>query len=262
MSVYTTTNSTTGRSNTFENLFRPGNTVVPGYIQINPLSYDPVVNSGVEGTAITGYESGGVDIGTLFCPKISGFINSNNTVPVSNYSKCTIVMCGAGGGGGGGGRNPARGTGGTGGAGGITIVQNVPLEGVNNIVVVIGQGGQGGPAAQAPFGTNALPGFPGNETRVDIGATQYIANGGAGGDGAPITGPGTPGAPGNTTPSTQNFSDVILVSGLQYQKTNTKINVPTVGIFGPGGPGGTGGPTTGTLGGDGSNGYVRLYFYC
>ena len=265
MSNYQIKNNTTGRTNTLANTFLPGSVTIPGYRQAGAaITASSLVNSAVEGVT-TGYKSGNVDIGNSFCAVYNVYVNSAATsLTVANYSSCTIVMCGGGGGGGGGGRNPGRGNGGQGGSGGITIVQNIPLTGINTIQIIeVGSGGVGGQGGQAPRAQNGLPGTPGSATKLLIGATQYLANSGGGGNGAPGAGPGTPGAAGGTTPSTQNISATNLNGTVEYQTTNRTITVANISpsTRGLGGQGGSGGTNAGGAGGPGNNGYLRIYLY-
>lgn len=103
MSLYTITNNTNSRTNTLANALAPGAVSVTGYKQGGvAITSTSLVNSSIESTT-TGYKSSGTDIGSIYCVKYNGYAGpASGSIPVSNYSKCTIVMCGGGGGGGGG----------------------------------------------------------------------------------------------------------------------------------------------------------------
>lgn len=269
MSNFKITNAANNRTNTLANTFMPGAVTIPGYRQAGAaITASSLVNSAVEGVT-TGYKSGGLDIGNSFCAIYNNYIaGTPATLNVANYSSCTIVMCGGGGGGGGGGRNPARAPGGQGGSGGITIVEKILLTGINTIQIIgVGSGGFGGQGAQAPRSNNGQPGSPGGVTSLLIGATQYLANGGIGGQGAPAAVPGTPGAQGNITPATQNISvanlngtpGIVVYSAPTRTITVPGINPSTRGLGGAGGAGAAG--STGGNGATGNNGYLRIYLY-
>jgi hypothetical protein len=176
MSNYRITNTTNSRSNTLTNTFAPGNTVVTGYKQAgSDIIFASLVDSTIESTP-TNYKSSGTDIGNSFCAIYNGSAGpATGSIPVSNYSSCTIVMVGGGGGGGGSITSPPRQpiNAGSAGYGGITIVPKIPLSSVTSISYTVGSGGAGGLGAQN-FNTPiraATVGSAGNATTVTISTT-------------------------------------------------------------------------------------------
>ena len=256
MSNFVIKNNTTGRTNTFT----PGAVTIPGYTQAGAvITASSLVNSAVEGFT-SGYASGGVDVGNSFCAVYNDFplAGSAGSLSVSNYSSCTIVMCGGGGGGSG---SPAGTPAGRGGSGGITIYKNIPLSGVTNINYSVGSAGNGGVGHRARPLRNATPGNSGNATTVTISSTTYTANGGIFGQTS-----GGKGADGTITPSNPTtYPTAALNSAVTYQTTPNKvISVPYsngIALCGIGGEGGFANGTNGNAGVAGGGGFVRIYLY-
>jgi len=269
MSSFTVTNTTNGKTNTLANTLTANNfgQTIPGYKQAGvAIPAGLIANVAIEATN-TGYKTSGTDLGITYCAKYIEYLSaggSAGSINVSNYSSCTIVMCGGGGGGGGGGIGPAiiASPGNGGGAGGINIIQKIPLGGVSSINYSVGNGGTGGAGARAPG--NGTDGRPGNSTQVSISSTSYIANGGSGG----IVGGSNPGVPGTITPATQNFTTATLNGGLAggtvTYDSNTNRAIQVVGTnYGQGGSGGNKRPIgpSANPGNNGSPGYLRVYLY-
>lgn len=262
MSKYKITNTTNSRSNTLANTLAPGSQSITGYRQsLASITSTSLVNSTIE-SVTTRYKYQSTDIGNSYCAIYNDYAGpSSGTIPVSNYSKCTIVMCG-GGGGGGGGQGAILGTnkpGGNGGNGGITIIENVPVSSVTTITYSVGTGGSGGIGEQSIPKTNSLEGGSGNATNVVVSSTTYTANGGGGGSaGQPVT----PGTEGNINPTSQTYPSANLNGPLTYQTTPDRIINISSTNYGQGGNGGNRrGPSDATAGQVGNPGYLRIYFY-
>jgi hypothetical protein len=269
MSSFTVTNTTNGTTHTLANTLVDNifGQKIPGYTQAGvSIPGGLIANVEIEGTT-TGYKISGTDLGNLYCAKYTQYTAAGSgSIDVSNYSSCTIVMCGGGGGGSGGGAGPAVNArpGRPGGPGGINIIQKIPLAGVTTINYTVGTRGTGGAGATRP-GNQGSPGVAGNSTQVSISNTTCTANGGSGGTpSGPING-----IPGTITPATQNFTTATLNGGLTgtsnlqylYNTTNGVINANYFGDLGKGGGGGRSDTPTGRLGAGGSNGFLRVYLY-
>jgi hypothetical protein len=261
MSNYNITNNTNSRTNTLANTLAPGAVSITGYNQGGAsITSTSLVSSPIEATT-TGYKSSGTDIGNSYCAIYDGSTGSRS-IPVANYSSCTLVMCGAGGGGGGSRGLVTPSTAGPGGDGGINIIPKIPLSGVPTINITIGTGGARGVGFQIFPVRAATAGSAGNVTTVTISPTiTYTANAGNGGATTP-----TPAATnGNVTPAPITpIGDLprSLNGPLNY---NATARVITVGgaTYGQGGAGGTLNPANnnGNNGVVGYNGYVRVYLY-
>jgi hypothetical protein len=266
MSLYTITNNTNSRTNTLANALAPGAVSVTGYNQGGAsITSTLLLDTTIEPTT-TGYKSSGTDIGNSYCAMYDGSTGTRS-IPVANYSSCTLVMCGAGGGGGGSRGSLTPSTAGPGGDGGIDIITpRIPLSGVSTINVTIGTGGARGLGAQYTTipPRAATAGSAGNATTVTISPTiSYTANAGNGGG----TTPSPAATNGNITPApmaplgglTRNLNGPL--------KYNGPVRVITLGgaTYGQGGAGGNlnpaGNANNGNNGVVGYNGYVRVYLY-
>ena len=270
MSSFTVTNTTNGKTNTLANTFTANNfgQTIPGYKQDGvSISAGLITNASIEATN-TGYKTSGIDLGNSYCAKYIEYRSGETGgIDVSNYSSCTIVMCGGGGGGAGGGAGPASGyrPGGSGGKGGINIIQKILLGGVTTINYTVGNGGAGGRGAMSPTQTGGSVGNSGNDTVVSISGTTYTAGGGL--RGAQRAGPTTPGAPGTINPATQNFTTATLNGGLAGGTVNyvsgPNAYIQVVGTnYAQGGSGGNRATiASGNDGQAGRPGYLRIYLY-
>jgi hypothetical protein len=268
MSFFIVTNTTNSRSNTLANTLAPGSESISGYTQGGAsITSTSLVNSTIESTT-TNYKYTATDIGNSFCAIYNGYAGPRTgTLPVENYSKCTIVMCGGGGGGGGGGStDPTQQTGGSGGDGGITIIKDINISSLTSITYTVGSGGSAGLGWQVlPPTRTATAGGAGNATNVVISSTTYTANAGNGGAAAsqPTK---TPGNAGNIVPTTQSYTSATLNGPLTYQTTPDRNITISSTTYGQGGSSGTG-PTTpiptlrGNNGQAGRPGYLRIYLY-
>ena len=262
MSSFTVRNTTNSRSNTLPNTLAPGAVTVTGYTQGGvTITSTPISNSTIESTT-TNYKYQGTDIGSIYCAKYNGYAGpATGTIPVSNYSSCTIVMVGGGGGGGGSQFSPLV-TGGDGGDGGIAIFQKIPLVDVTNINYSVGSGGARGVGTQTFPIRNATAGSAGNATTVTISSTTYTANGGSGGPLAP-----TSASSGNVTPTGSLTFQGTLNGPLTYQSSPDRVitfpttPTPTAVSYGQGGAGGNANPASGNNGQVGTAGYLRIYLY-
>lgn len=263
MSLYTITNNTNSRTATLANALAPGASSVTGYNQGGvAITGSAISNTPIESTT-TGYKYSGTDIGNSFCAIYNDSAGpSSGTIPVSNYSSCTIVM--VGGGGGGGGSTISTGptiNAGSGGDGGITILPKIPLSSVTSISYTVGSGGARGLGAQIlTVPTRAATvGSAGNATTVTISTTTYTASAGNGGPTQSANaGNGTDGA---ITPTTQTVTTATLNGPLTYNATNRVINFSTTN-YGQGGSGGNSiSPLIGNQGQVGNPGYLRVYLY-
>jgi len=119
MSSFIVNNNTNGKSNTLANTLEPGTVALSEYKQDGTsLTFVSIVNPTIE-SCTTGYLKSGTDIGKVYCTAIISDVLGNlgsqpagtksETIPVTNYSSCSIIMCGAGGGGGGAGGTRAPG---------------------------------------------------------------------------------------------------------------------------------------------------------
>jgi hypothetical protein len=270
MSNFKITNTTNGKTNTLSNTLRSGATTIPGYREAGAaITGTALVNSTIEG-ATTGYRSGGVDIGTQFCAIYNeSFTGTSVSLGVENYSSCSIVMCGGGGGGGGGARSPGTPQirGGGGGPAGGSIIQRIPLTGINSITYTVGNAGSGGAGSSgSPVNLRAKPGNAGNASIVVIGAVEYRANGGGGG----LVNPATAGSKGTISPTATFPTPATLNGPVVFQPAGTivppgPVSSPSDIRGGAGQPGvGVPGPSTsvaGNAGNPGGGGYVRIYLY-
>jgi len=310
MSSFTVTNSTNGNSNTLPTTLSPGGTIpLTGYTeQGSSITYTSLVNPTIE-SCTTDYLQSGTDIGNQYCVTISSQIISNptsspagpapegiqsGTIPVSNYSSCSIIMCGGGGGGGGAGGSSfpgispgstpgtfAGGAGGAGGDGALVIINRYPLSDINTIsysvprVVNGGLGGNNGFPGPGNAGQNGQPGGACIITFSD--GNSITTNGGSGGNRG--TGgnrsnrtPGTAGTSGTNgnivstitytpypAPTSTNFVNLI------YNDTNDVIQVSSPAtVCCQGGAGGnttTIGTPAANAGGGGRAVFVRIYLY-
>jgi len=264
MSFYQVSNPTNGRSSTLANTFAPGAVTIPGYTQGGAsITFSPISSTTIE-SATTGYQSSGTDIGNSFCAKYNGYAGpTTGSIPVSNYSSCTIVMIGGGGGGGGSttALSPASPTtAGSGGDGGITIIRNIPLSSATTISYTVGSAGTGGGGSNNIVPRRAATvGNAGNATTVNVSGTTYSANGGSGG---PTQSPASGnGSNGTITPTTQNFTTATLNGALTYNATNRVINFSSTNYGQGGAGGGSGSSLVGGAGTAGTAGYLRIYLY-
>jgi len=262
MSSFTFTNSTNSRTNTLTNTLAPGASSVTGYNQEGvAITSTLISNSTIESTT-TNYKYSGTDIGNSFCAIYNGSAGpASGTIPVSNYSSCTIVMVGGGGGGGGGQAATRPQVSGNGGDGGITIVPKIPLSSVTSISYTVGSAGTGGLGAQL-YNTPeraVTVGRAGNATTVTISTTTYTANAGNGGPTQSAnSGNGTDGT---ITPTTQTVTTATLNGPLTYNATDRVINI-SASNYGQGGSrGNSATPLIGNSGQAGRPGYLRIYFY-
>jgi hypothetical protein len=270
MSSFTVTNTTNGKTNTLANTLTANNLgqTIPGYKQAGvSISAGLITNAAIEATT-TGYKTSGTDLGNLYCAKYIEYRSGETGgIDVSNYSSCTIVMCGGGGGGAGGGSGPASGyrPGGPGGKGGINIIQKIPLAGVTTINYNVGNGGDGGRGATTPTQTGGFVGTAGNDTVVSISGTTYTAGGGS--RGPQRGGPTPPTTPGTINPATQNFTTATLNGGLAggtvTYNSGPDIVIQVVGTnYAQGGSGGNRASlSAGNSGQAGRPGYLRIYLY-
>lgn len=269
MSSFSITNNTNGNTNTLSNTLSPGAVSVTGYNQGGAsITSTLISNTTIESTT-TGYKYQSTDIGTIYCAIYNGYAGpASGTLPVANYSKCTIVMCGGGGGGGGGDESPltSQQNGGIGGNGGITIIENIDVSSLTTITYQVGSGGAAGQGEQiAPPITTSKAGGSGNSTIVTITPTSiYTANAGNGGAAGSQT--KTPGNAGNIIPTAQTYTSATLNGPLTYQTTPDRIINISSTNYGQGGNGGTGPnnavPTIkGNDGQAGRPGYLRIYLY-
>jgi hypothetical protein len=300
MSSFTVTNSTNGNSNTLPTTLSPGDTIpLTGYTQVgSSITYTSLVNPTIESTT-TGYLQSGTDIGNVYCVYISSQIISNpanspagpapagiksGTIPVSNYSTCSIIMCGGGGGGGGGGGTslpiPVQpgvfggGAGAAGGDGALVIIDRYPISTINTIsyqVPRLATGGIGGNQNVGPSGFNGRPGQAGGACIITFSDANSIrtngGNGGNGGQGGQRENrqPGRPGTAGTsgTIQSTITYTSYPAPTttsfvNLNYNDTNRAIVItaPSTQCC----QGGAGGPARGA-GSGGRAVFVRIYLY-
>jgi len=293
MSSFTVTNTTNSRSNTLANTLAPGASSVTGYKQGGSvIPSTSLVNSTIESTT-TNYKYQGTDIGNSFC---AYYIQGSATIPVSNYSKMSIIMCGGGGGGGGGGGAGHRsngqakgGAGGAGGDGGITVVSSFPISTYNSVSISVGTAGgagNGGLNSQwnqpgsnnSPDGKDGNAGGAGNATTVQIsGGPSFTANGGVGGQsgqGGPSSnnstgGSGAAGGAGNVTSNSPytaynagtsyvNISSINTTNKDLVSQGTTYCNGGSAGAGSNGAPGNTNYAPNGNAG---TNGFCRIYLY-
>ena len=267
MSLYNITNNTNSRTNTLANALAPGASSVTGYNQGGvAITGSAISDIPIESTP-TGYKSSDTDIGSIYCAIYNGSAGpTSGSIPVSNYSKCAIVMCGGGGGAGGSKANPIFNPqfGGAGGDGGITIIKDIDVSSLTTISYQVGSGGAGGIGENNAFPARqpAQAGGAGNATIVTISpTTTYTANGGSGGQGAQVQ-PAGAGTPGNITPTTQTYTSASLNGPLTYQTTPDRIiNISSTNYCQGGVPGGNKNQVQGQSGGAGRPGYLRVYLY-
>jgi hypothetical protein len=198
MSNYNITNNTNSRTNTLANTLAPGAVSVTGYNQGGASITSTLLQDSTIEPTTTGYKSSGTDIGNSYCAIYDGSTESRS-IPVANYSSCTLVICGAGGGGGGSRGSLTPSTGGAGGDGGIDITPRIPLSGVSTINVTIGTGGARGlgsqittlPARAATAGSAAKLGVFGlSKDKTLVSFSLYMGDTSGGATGPTITGVG------------------------------------------------------------------------
>lgn len=203
-----------GKTNTLDEIFRtqggtPAN-VTDYKNQSKGVTFATIENNAIESTNTanrslqTGYSSQGTEIADIgysayFFNRAAG---ASATFDISNYSSCSIIMCGGGGGGGGGGDGAyfqiytPGGDGGNGGDGGIIIIRDYDISAFNSVQIQSannGGGGQGAPSVgQANNGTS------GNDTIVTFSPTiSFNAQGGGRGNAGNSSTPNGSGTPGN-----------------------------------------------------------------
>ena len=294
--VYSNANSA---SNTLDTALTPGGTVsITGYTQAgSSITFTSIVNPTIE-SSTTGYKSSGTDIGNSYCVYIAADIIGNTpatpasktgTIDVSNYSSCSIIMCGSGGGGStpggtsiatplipGPGTPAPGGVGAAGGDGAAVIINRYPLTNINSISYTVARSGAGAASAGTPApgvgtATPGQNGTAGSATNITFSDSNTITtNGGNGANrgnaGVYQTGtPGTDGTSGNAGNIVSNISytpyPVATSTNFVNLIYNSQTNLIQVTNTTPATTCRQGGPLGLSPTSHGKPGYVRIYLY-